>query len=79
MDNNQLVYVRESKLGDIQTRWLRELALFYFDIKYRMSKSNKAIDALSHHSYVPGEMDSSSDLEEYETISYTMAVRNWKK
>ena len=34
MDNNPLTYIQESKLGASQIRWLRELALFDFTIKY---------------------------------------------
>ena len=34
MDNNPLTYVQESKLGALQIRWLSELALFDFTIKY---------------------------------------------
>ena len=34
-DNNPLAYVRESKLGVSQTRWLSELVLLDFDIEYR--------------------------------------------
>ena len=33
-DNNPLTYVQESKLGASQIRWLSELALFDFTIKY---------------------------------------------
>ena len=47
-DNNPLAYMKESKLGAAQIRWLSELALFDFDIKYRLGKSNQAADTLSH-------------------------------
>ena len=33
-DNNPLVYVKTSKLGTAQIRWLSELALYNFDIVY---------------------------------------------
>ena len=33
-DNNLFAYVQESKLGALQIRWLSELALFDFTIKY---------------------------------------------
>ena len=68
-DNNPLAYVRESKLVVAQIRWLGELLLFDFDIKYRTAKLNKAADTLSHHPYVSEEVDTNPDLEEYETIS----------
>ena len=70
MDNNPLAYVRESKLVVLQIRWLSKLVLFDFYIKYRKAKSNKAADTLS-----PGEMDSGSDSEEYETMSYTTVCK----
>ena len=38
-DNNLLVYVKTSKLGAAQIRWLSELALYDFNIIYRMGKS----------------------------------------
>ena len=46
-DNNPLTYVRTSCLGAVQIRWLSDLALFDFEIKYRAGKSNQAADALS--------------------------------
>ena len=63
------VYVRKSKSGVAQIRWLSKHALFDFDIKYRTGRLNRTVDALSCYSYVPGEMDRGSDPEEYETIS----------
>ena len=47
-DNNPLVYVKTSKLGAVQICWLSELALYNFDIIYRMGKSNLVANALSH-------------------------------
>ena len=75
MDNNPVTYVVESKLGVIQIRWLIELVLFDFDIKYRTGKFNKAADALSHHPYVPEEMDNNAKSEQYETILCVMDCR----
>ena len=43
-DNNSLAYVEKSKLGAAQIRWLSELALFDFDIKYRSGKLNQGAD-----------------------------------
>ena len=70
-DNNPLAYVKESKLGAAQIRWLRELALFDFDIKYRSGKSNQAADALSHRP-MTDEILSDTESDGYETISYTV-------
>ena len=52
-DNNPLAYVMESKLGASQIRWLSELALFNFVIKYQTGLSNRAADALSCHPFNP--------------------------
>ena len=41
-DNNPLTYVHMSCLGAAQIRWLSDLALFDFEIKYRAGKSNQA-------------------------------------
>ena len=46
-DNNPLTYVCTSLLGMSQIRWLSDLTLFDFDIKYRVGKYNQAADALS--------------------------------
>ena len=63
-DNNPLTYVRTSCLGASQIRWLLDLALFDFDIKYRVGKSNQAADALSQRPANPDSSLESSDGEE---------------
>ena len=67
-----LTYVQESKLGASQIRWLSELALFDFTIKYRTGHSNRAADALSCCPFNPScDFDSeSTDSDEVEVISY---------
>ena len=45
-DNNPLAYVQTSKLGVSQIHWLGELALYDFNIIYRLGRTNKATDAL---------------------------------
>ena len=62
--------------GWLKSDGLSELVLFDFDIKYKTGKSNKAVDAFSHCPYVPGEMDSDPDSEEYETIAYAMVCED---
>ena len=72
-DNNPLAYIQESKLGASQIRWLSELALFDFTIKYQTGHSNRAADALSHRPFNPScdfETES-TDSDEVEVISYS--------
>ena len=72
-DNNPLVYVKTSKLGAAQIRWLSELALYNFDIIYRTGKSNLVVDALSRRPESPTDnrnnREEDSD-EDWEAISY---------
>ena len=75
MVNNPLAYVMESKLGASQIRWLSEVALFDFVIKYRTGRSNRATGALSRHPFNPSCNDSftesEADSDECEVISYS--------
>ena len=75
MDNKQLTYVMESKLGASQIQWLSELALFNFVIKYQTGQSNRAADALSCHPFNPtcdkSFTESKADSDECEIISYS--------
>lgn len=49
-DNNPLVYLQSSKLSAYEQRWVSQLALFNFEIKYRSGKHNSNADALSRKS-----------------------------
>ena len=70
-DNNPLMYVRTSHLGAAQIRWLSDLVLFDFDLKYHVGKLNQAADALSRSPVNPeSSSESSHDEEEWETITY---------
>ena len=71
-DNNPLAYVKESKLRVAQIRWLSELALFDFDIKYRSGKLNQAADALSRHPATDIEILSDTESDGYKTILYAV-------
>ena len=75
-DNNPLTYVHTSHLGMSQIRWLSDLALFDFDIKYRVGKTNQVADALSWQPVNPNSSSESSDgEEEWETISYEVVCQ----
>ena len=75
-DNNPLTYVCTSRLGMSQIRWLSDLALFDFEIKYRVGKSNQVADALSRQPSNPDSASESSDGEdEWEAISYDMVCQ----
>ena len=67
-DNNPLAYIKESKLGVAQIRWLRKCALYDFDIKYRTGKSNQTLDALSHCSKSSEDIPRNAESEKYKTI-----------
>ena len=73
-DNNPLCYIKSSKLGAAQIRWLSELALYDFDIVYRTGKSNLVADALSRRPEVEEEIEREvlpeSDDEEWIAVSY---------
>ena len=73
-DNNPLCYIKSSKLGATQIRWLSELVLYDFNIIYHSGKSNLVKDALSHHPEVEEETEKEippqSDDDEWITVSY---------
>ena len=62
-DNNLLCYIKSSKLGAAQIRWLSELALYDFDIVYHSGKSNLVADALSRHPELEEETEKEIPLE----------------
>ena len=75
-DNNPLAYICTSHFGAVQIRWLSDLVLFNFEIKYRAGKSNQVVDALSQRPSNPDSpSESSDDDEEWETISYGMVCQ----
>ena len=70
-DNNPIAYIKESKLGLAQIRWLSKHVLFDFDIKYRIGKSNQAADTLSHCPTSSTDISSDGESkEEYKTMPY---------
>ena len=73
-DNDPLCYIKSSKLGAAQIRWLSKLALYDFDIIYHTGKSNLVADALSHHNEIEEEIKKDvppeSDDDEWIAVSY---------
>ena len=73
-DNNPLCYIKSSKLGAAQIRWLSELTLYDFDILYHTGRSNLVADALSHRPEVNEEIvkeaTPESDEEDWIAVSY---------
>ena len=59
-----------------QIRWLRELALLDFDIKYRSGKSNQVADTLSHHPKTKNESFSDCESDGYKTILYAVVCHD---
>ncbi|KAL7868344.1 hypothetical protein SRHO_G00097280 [Serrasalmus rhombeus] len=46
-DNNPLSYLQSARLGAVEQRWVSQLALFSYDIKYFPGTANHNADALS--------------------------------
>ena len=78
-DNNPLVYVKTSKLGAAQIRWLSELALYDFNIIYRTGRSNLVADVLSRRPKSEGEVHdrvgNDNDDEEWHAVSYATVCK----
>ena len=72
-DNNPLAYIKSSKLGAAMIRWVAELALFDFDIKYKPGRENQAADALSRRPGNPEEMP--DDCDDEIAISYQIVCQ----
>ena len=81
-DNNPLVYVKTSKLGAAQIRWLSELALYDFNIMYHTGHSNLIADALSRRPESEGDVRdqvcNDNDDEEWHAISYATVCKEIK-
>lgn len=61
-DNNPLCYLKSAKLGAIEQRWVGQLSVFDFEVKYRPGSSNAAADALSRQEFA-GEPEPGGDTE----------------
>lgn len=61
-DNNPLCHLKTAKLGAVEQRWVAQLSVFDFDVRYRPGRHNTAADALSRQPLagepaIPGEYD----------------------
>lgn len=61
-DNNPLCHLKTAKLGAVEQRWVAQLSVFDFDVKYRPGRHNTAANALSRQSLageptIPDEYD----------------------
>ena len=66
-DSSPLSYIKSSKLGATEMRWMSELAQFDFDIKYRSGKHNIAADCLSR-------MRRPNDIECFQDVYSSMNI-----
>lgn len=62
-DNNPLCHLSTANLGAIQQRWVAQLAVFDFDVKYRPGRCNSAADALSRRPAADEPEPDSEDAE----------------
>ena len=73
-DNNPLAYVQTSMLGASQIRWLSELALFNYNIIYRLGRTNEATDALSQCPEPNCKLESDSDTDSDDPVMLAYAT-----
>lgn len=63
-DNNPLCHLMTAKLGAIEQRWVAQLSVFDFEVKYCPGRSDAAADALSRQEFAgEPETDPDSDLD----------------
>lgn len=63
-DNNPLCHLKTAKLGAVEQRWVAQLSVFEFEVKYRPGCSNAAADALSRQEFAgEPETDTDSDFD----------------
>ena len=68
------MYVQTSKLGVSQIHFLSKLALFDFNITYRLGRTNKAADALSQHPEPNYKLESGSDTNSKDPVVFSHAT-----
>lgn len=74
-DNNPLCHLSTANLGAIQQRWVAQLAVFDFDVKYRPGRCNTAADALSRRPAADEPAPDSEDAEYDGCVAICNTVR----
>uniref|UniRef100_A0A8P4GS98 Gypsy retrotransposon integrase-like protein 1 n=1 Tax=Dicentrarchus labrax TaxID=13489 RepID=A0A8P4GS98_DICLA len=74
-DNNPLCHLSTANLGAVQQRWVAQLAVFDFDVKYRPGRCNTAADALSRQPAGDGPEPVSEDAEYDGCVAICNALR----
>ncbi|KAL0151937.1 hypothetical protein M9458_052744 [Cirrhinus mrigala] len=72
-DNNPLCHLQTAKLGVIEQRWVAQLSVFNFEVKYRPGKSNAAADALSRQEFA-GEPETDPDADWDECVAICSVI-----
>ena len=67
-------YIQIGKLGESQIHWLSELALFNYNIIYRLGRTNRAADALSWHPEPNCKLESDSDNDSDDRVMLSYAT-----
>lgn len=73
-DNNPLCHFKTAKLGAVEQRWVAQLSVFDFEVKYRPGSSNAAADALSRQMFA-GEPEVDPDSEFDDSVPVCSLVR----
>ncbi|KAL1278989.1 hypothetical protein QQF64_025662 [Cirrhinus molitorella] len=72
-DNNPLCHLQTIKLGAVEQRWVAQLSVFNFEVKYRPGKSNAKADALSREEFA-GELESDPEADWDECVTICSVV-----
>ena len=73
-DNNPLAYVQASRPSVSQIQWLSELALFNYNVIYKLGKTNKATETLSWCPEPNCKLESDSDTNSNDPVMLSYAT-----